>query len=412
MRIAENIRDKRTNNGLTQQEVADKLFVTRQCISRWEQGKTLPDINNIEKLALIYNCKIEDLLDDNSMRDITLKSNSKVNRNRVLNYVALSLFSITLVFSIIAISISLNRQYEEYHINAIITEINETKSTFTVTEESDLEEYTFDVKDFKDVTFMSKVSNSIISNEQLELNDTVEIYFTKDITSRRITKVRVVDKYVNQNFMGVILIANGEEYNSIEDIPSNVDGIRYYYLDDLRVDRNFFGRHVMEEYTGSEDEKRINLEILYDNPELINDIKVGLIYESGIVYVDSISEPKLTMPIYIGEHSFSVDYYSLHSYQLTIQVNFMPVDSFDLIDIYEYDKTNTLIQSSTYSNYNSLVDHSTDVDTLYAYIKVSKMNQNSLELEMVTKLIYPGDTFEVYSSDSYGFVTIYTVKYN
>jgi transcriptional regulator with XRE-family HTH domain len=36
MRIAKNIRDKRVDNSLTQQEVADKLFVTRQCISRWE----------------------------------------------------------------------------------------------------------------------------------------------------------------------------------------------------------------------------------------------------------------------------------------------------------------------------------------------------------------------------------------
>ncbi len=411
MRIAENIRDRRIENGLTQQEIAEKLFVTRQCISRWEQGKTTPDIHSLEKLSLIYNCNIDELLDNKSLRDLALKSANKAENNRKLNYIALSLFFIILVVSIITITITLNRPYEEYHINAIITDINDTKSIFTVTEEHSFDEYTFDIREFKDVTYLSQVSNSIITSNQIELNDTVEIYFTKDITSKRITEIRVIDKYVEKNFMGIILVSNGEEYYNLDEIPNDLEGVRYYYLDDKREDTNLFNRHRIDDNIGSQDEKRINLEILYDKSEMINDIKVGLIYESGIEYVDSISDPMLRMPIYIGEHSYSENLYRLHSYELTIQLNFMPVDSFDSIEVYEYDEVNALVQSNTYHDYTTLTDHIINSNTLYAYIKTSTINQFSQKLEMFATTVLLGQSYEVYSTDSFGFVTIYTVVY-
>jgi transcriptional regulator with XRE-family HTH domain len=49
--LHDNLKKLRNKAGYTQQEVADQLFVTRQCISRWEQGKTIPDIHSLDKLA-------------------------------------------------------------------------------------------------------------------------------------------------------------------------------------------------------------------------------------------------------------------------------------------------------------------------------------------------------------------------
>ena len=49
--IDRNIRRLRKEAGLTQEELAQKLFVTRQTISLWELGKVHPDLETLQKLA-------------------------------------------------------------------------------------------------------------------------------------------------------------------------------------------------------------------------------------------------------------------------------------------------------------------------------------------------------------------------
>jgi len=47
METKEIILDLRTRNGLSQDELAEKIFVTRQAVSRWENGETVPGIEKI-----------------------------------------------------------------------------------------------------------------------------------------------------------------------------------------------------------------------------------------------------------------------------------------------------------------------------------------------------------------------------
>lgn len=53
MEIAELIKSARTEKGMTQQQLADAVFVTRQTISKWELGKSIPDEAS---LTLLYQC--------------------------------------------------------------------------------------------------------------------------------------------------------------------------------------------------------------------------------------------------------------------------------------------------------------------------------------------------------------------
>ena len=58
MDIAKVIKEARIKKGLTQQELADSVYVTRQTISKWELGKSVPDEAS---LSLLYQClEIED----------------------------------------------------------------------------------------------------------------------------------------------------------------------------------------------------------------------------------------------------------------------------------------------------------------------------------------------------------------
>ena len=52
----------RTKKGLSQDELAEKLFVTRQAVSRWENGETVPSIDTLKLLSGLYNVSINTLL--------------------------------------------------------------------------------------------------------------------------------------------------------------------------------------------------------------------------------------------------------------------------------------------------------------------------------------------------------------
>lgn len=60
--VGKNIRDLRQESGLTQDELAERLFVSRQTVSNYELGRTRPDINMLERLARVLETDLSTLL--------------------------------------------------------------------------------------------------------------------------------------------------------------------------------------------------------------------------------------------------------------------------------------------------------------------------------------------------------------
>ena len=56
------IYDLRTKNGLSQDELAEKVFVTRQAVSRWENGETIPNTETLKLLSRLFHVSINTLL--------------------------------------------------------------------------------------------------------------------------------------------------------------------------------------------------------------------------------------------------------------------------------------------------------------------------------------------------------------
>ncbi len=69
MKFGDNLYNLRKANKMSQEKLAEKIDVTRQSVSKWENGESYPEMEKIMKLCDIFHCKINDLVHEN-MTDI------------------------------------------------------------------------------------------------------------------------------------------------------------------------------------------------------------------------------------------------------------------------------------------------------------------------------------------------------
>lgn len=79
MEIGKKIMELRKKNNLSQEELAEKVNVTRQTISKWELGETSPDIKQAKILSNVFNISLDELV-DNNIKDILLEKTSNTEK--------------------------------------------------------------------------------------------------------------------------------------------------------------------------------------------------------------------------------------------------------------------------------------------------------------------------------------------
>ena len=62
MDTSEILKELRTKRGITQDEMAEKLFVTRQAVSRWENGETTPNVETLKLISTTFDVSVNTLL--------------------------------------------------------------------------------------------------------------------------------------------------------------------------------------------------------------------------------------------------------------------------------------------------------------------------------------------------------------
>lgn len=102
MEIEKKLREARANAGLTQEQVAEKIAVSRQTISNWENGKSLPDIVSIIKLSDLYQISLDELLKgDKKMKEKIEKDVKDAKDNKRLIFTtAILLFVVAIIYLI------------------------------------------------------------------------------------------------------------------------------------------------------------------------------------------------------------------------------------------------------------------------------------------------------------------------
>lgn len=102
MEIGKKLKNARIKSNLTQEQVAEKVLVSRQTISNWENEKSYPDIISVIKLSDLYSMSLDDLLKgDKKMIEHLEESTNVVKSNRKL--VVAVIINIALFLSLLII---------------------------------------------------------------------------------------------------------------------------------------------------------------------------------------------------------------------------------------------------------------------------------------------------------------------
>lgn len=99
MEFGEKIQKLRNENKWTQEQLAEKLYVSRTAISKWESGKGYPNIDSLKDIAKLFNKTIDELLSSEEIIDIAKKENtSNIKRTNNLIYGLLDIISVLFIF--------------------------------------------------------------------------------------------------------------------------------------------------------------------------------------------------------------------------------------------------------------------------------------------------------------------------
>ena len=79
MNFGQNLRNLRKSKNMSQEELAERVKVTRQSVSKWETGEAYPEMNNILELCKIFHCHINDLVNDNILDIDSLDEDVKMS---------------------------------------------------------------------------------------------------------------------------------------------------------------------------------------------------------------------------------------------------------------------------------------------------------------------------------------------
>ena len=139
--LNENIKNLRKNKGYTQEELANKLSVVRQTISKWEKGYSVPDAEMLKKLAEILDTDVSQLLGSTIEQDanvnVIAEQLSRINEQLVIKnrrsrriwkaigIVFLVAVIINLLLAITGIIVFENYKYSDTYIEEYTEEIIE-----------------------------------------------------------------------------------------------------------------------------------------------------------------------------------------------------------------------------------------------------------------------------------------------
>ena len=114
MEIGKKIMELRKKNGLSQEDLAEKVGVARQTISKWELGETSPDLKQAKILSKIFNVSLDELT-DNDIKDILVEKTSNTEKlaGLILKFIRIMTILILVIPILYIITFVVFKNYRE-----------------------------------------------------------------------------------------------------------------------------------------------------------------------------------------------------------------------------------------------------------------------------------------------------------
>ncbi len=102
MEIGKKLKDARIKAKFTQEEIAEKLNVSRQTISNWENEKSYPDIISVIELSSLYSISLDDLLkgDEKMIEHLEESTNIVKSNQKLLGAIILNIITVILLITL------------------------------------------------------------------------------------------------------------------------------------------------------------------------------------------------------------------------------------------------------------------------------------------------------------------------
>ena len=266
IKVGNFLRELRKEKNISQEKLADNLFLTRQAISSWEVGKSLPDYDSALLVANFYNITIGELFagkhldnleEKNKMFNIVMKFQMRKSQRIIL---LTSLAAIILLFIfLIYFFFNTYKAIKIYKVdyaddkNTIRGTITKSVNDLYINIEAG------DIKDtlcllYKDNELYCKTnSNSIIKKERLGYNELLNVSFDELINN---LYIKVNEENIKLNI--------DKDYENNDLIFNGDDGMVEISLDNKKIDTNI-PNQIVEKFKYFDDDSSYNLEYTIGN---------------------------------------------------------------------------------------------------------------------------------------------------
>ena len=217
MNIGSKIAEIRKEHNLSQEELANMFFVTRQTISSWENGKSYPDIETIIKISDKFNISLDKLLKGD--KKMVKKIDKKVRLNK---YLIIAL--IILIIISIPIGIFGYKKSQESEANKVISNIPDGYTVMDL----DLKDFTFSddlkVGDYLDYyVYINEFDN----DKSIPLYKGIEIKLLRDENNQNIKDIKdakhLIISVPDQEFKVLTVLSTMNSNNAMKEIKKSKD---------------------------------------------------------------------------------------------------------------------------------------------------------------------------------------------
>lgn len=103
--VGEKIKENRDKAGYTQEELANRIGVSRQTLSKWENGKTYPDIGNVLLLAELFETTVDAFIRETTTTEVHVHKEQRLRQRHRQDWIIMGVLTMILLVSLVSLKV-------------------------------------------------------------------------------------------------------------------------------------------------------------------------------------------------------------------------------------------------------------------------------------------------------------------